>query len=116
MTAEFDGGLAKPQDVHGRNYDACDRQLSRNVVPTCAEYLAHHRRPAVPGARDVEIFKFTPRQKSPQISPILIADKITLHVSREKDGKLRVVYAGWDDFNVVQPDGFTSSRASIRAF
>jgi uncharacterized membrane protein YphA (DoxX/SURF4 family) len=32
MTAEFDGCLAKPQDVHGRNYDASDRQLSRNVV------------------------------------------------------------------------------------
>src|SRR5262245_61352175 len=41
----------------GENYDACDRQLSRNVVPTYAEYLAHHRRPAVPGARDVEIFE-----------------------------------------------------------
>src|SRR5215471_18974476 len=57
MTAEFDGCLAKPQGVHWRSDDACDRQLSRNVVPTCAEYLAHHRRPAVPGARDVEIFK-----------------------------------------------------------
>src|SRR6516162_6931923 len=29
------------------------------------------------------------------------AENVTLHVSREKDGKLRVVYAGWDDFNVV---------------
>src|SRR5262245_64875016 len=35
-----------------------------------------------------------PRQKQPQISPILISDKVTLHVSREKDGKLRLGYAG----------------------
>ena len=41
-----------------------------------------------------------PRQKAPQISPIFISDKVTLHVSREKDGKLRLVYAGWDDAKV----------------
>ena len=41
MTAEF---LAKLQGLHRRSYNACDRQLSRNVVPTCAESLAHHRR------------------------------------------------------------------------
>src|SRR6266436_1549135 len=35
-----------------------------------------------------------PRQKPPQISPIFISDKVTLHVSREKDGKLRLGYAG----------------------
>jgi hypothetical protein len=35
-----------------------------------------------------------PRQKQPQISPIFISDKVTLHVSREKDGKLRLGYAG----------------------
>jgi hypothetical protein len=29
-----------------------------------------------------------PREKPPQISPIFISDKVTLHVSREKDGKL----------------------------
>jgi hypothetical protein len=45
-----------------------------------------------------------PRQKAPQISPIFISDKVTLHVSREKDGKLRLVYAGWDDAKVVRPD------------
>jgi hypothetical protein len=28
-----------------------------------------------------------PRQKQPQISPIFISDKVTLHVSREKDKK-----------------------------
>ncbi len=35
-----------------------------------------------------------PRQKQPQISPIFISDKVTLHGSREKDGKLRPSYAG----------------------
>jgi hypothetical protein len=35
-----------------------------------------------------------PRQKQPQISPIFISDKVTLHVSRGKDGKLRLRYAG----------------------
>ena len=46
-----------------------------------------------------------PRQKPAQISPIFISDKVTLHVSREKGGKLRLVYAGWDDAKVVQPNG-----------
>src|SRR5262249_52839674 len=62
-------GFGKPQDVQGRNYDACDRQLSRNAVPT--EYLAHHGRPAVPGARDVEIFKlasFALHRSSPRVA------------------------------------------------
>ena len=35
-----------------------------------------------------------PCQKQPQISPIFISDKVTLHASWEKDGKLRLVYAG----------------------
>ena len=52
----------------------------------------------------------TPLQKTPQISPIFISDKVTLHVSREKDGKLRFVYAGWDDAKVVQPDGPSRAR------
>ena len=34
-----------------------------------------------------------PRQKPAQISPIFISDKVTLHVSREKDGKLHLVDA-----------------------
>jgi hypothetical protein len=42
-----------------------------------------------------------PLQKTPQISPIFKADTVRLHVSREKDGKLRLVYAGWDDTKVV---------------
>jgi hypothetical protein len=35
------------------------------------------------------------------IAPILIADSITPTISREKDGKLRIVYVGWDDARVV---------------
>jgi hypothetical protein len=35
------------------------------------------------------------------IAPIFIADSISLAVSREKDGKLRLVYAGRDDVKVV---------------
>jgi hypothetical protein len=34
-----------------------------------------------------------PREKPPQISPIFISDKVTLHVSREKDGKSGLLYA-----------------------
>jgi hypothetical protein len=51
-----------------------------------------------------------PREKPPQISPIFISDKVTLHVSREKDGKWRLVYAGWHDAKVVQPDGCGQAR------
>jgi hypothetical protein len=51
-----------------------------------------------------------PRPKPPQISPIFISDKVTLHVSREKDGKLRLVYAAWDDHMVVQPDSCGQAR------
>jgi hypothetical protein len=46
-----------------------------------------------------------PRQKPPRISPIFKADTVRLHVSREKDGKSGLVYVGWDDTKVVQPDG-----------
>jgi hypothetical protein len=46
-----------------------------------------------------------PRQKAPQISPIFKADTVEAHVSREKDGKWRLIYTGWDDTKVVQPDG-----------
>jgi hypothetical protein len=51
-----------------------------------------------------------PRQKQPQISPIFISNKVTLHISREKDGKFRLVCAGWDDTKVVQPDGCGQAR------
>ena len=51
-----------------------------------------------------------PRQNTPQISPIFQADTVRLHVSREKDGKFRLVCAGWDDTKVVQPDGCGQAR------
>src|SRR5439155_10400613 len=51
-----------------------------------------------------------PYQKQPPISPIFISDKVTLHVSREKDGKLHLVDAGWDDTKVVPPDGCGQAR------
>jgi hypothetical protein len=34
-----------------------------------------------------------PTPKSPQISPLFKADAVTLAVSAQKDGKLRLVYA-----------------------
>jgi hypothetical protein len=46
-----------------------------------------------------------PRQKFPEISPIFKADSVTLDVLREKDGKLRLVHARWDDAKIVQLDG-----------
>jgi hypothetical protein len=51
-----------------------------------------------------------PRGKPTQISPIFISDKVTLHVWREKDGKFRLVCAGWNDAKVVQPDGCGQAR------
>jgi hypothetical protein len=36
------------------------------------------------------IMQPAPRPKPPQISPIFIADKVSLAVSREEDGKLRL--------------------------
>jgi hypothetical protein len=50
-------------------------------------------------------------QKLP-IAPIFIADLISLAVSREKDWKLRIVYAGWDDAKVVEPSEVLELRAS----
>ena len=46
------------------------------------------------------------------ISPIFTADSVTITVSREKDGKLRIVKAGWDDYKVAQPDEVRQLRAS----
>jgi hypothetical protein len=43
----------------------------------------------------------TPQAQKLPIAPILKANSITLVVSREKDGKLRLVYVGWDDVKVV---------------
>jgi hypothetical protein len=39
----------------------------------------------------------TPQAQKLPIAPIFIADSVSLAVSREKDSKLRIVYAGWDD-------------------
>src|SRR5262249_18420034 len=64
--------------------------------------------PVLFGVRD-------PLQKTPQISAIFKADSVTLHLSQEKDGKLRLVYAGWDDTKVVQPDGCGQARRGGRA-
>ena len=55
--------------------------------------------------------RICPLQKLP-IAPIFIAKKILLAVLREKDGKLRVVYAGWGDAKVVEPSDVLELRAS----
>jgi hypothetical protein len=44
----------------------------------------------------------TPQAQKLPIPPIFIADSVSLAVSREKDGKLRLIYAGWDDAKVVE--------------
>jgi len=41
------------------------------------------------------------RTQPASIAPIFIADKVSLAVWREKDGKCAWVYAGWDDVKVV---------------
>ena len=53
-----------------------------------------------------------PSRARDAIAPIFIADKISLAVLREKDGKLRVVYAGWGDAKVVEPSEVLELRAS----
>ena len=54
----------------------------------------------------------TPHPQKLSIAPIFIADKVSLAVSGEKDGKLRLVYAGWDDAKVVEPSEVLEVRAS----
>ena len=44
------------------------------------------------------------------VAPLFKADAVNIAVSASKDGKLRVVYAGWDDAKVVQPDGCGQAR------
>jgi hypothetical protein len=39
----------------------------------------------------------------PNPSPVLIADKCTLTFSAEAEGRIRIVYQGWDDPRVVLP-------------
>ena len=40
----------------------------------------------------------TPLRKTVQISPIFTSDRVTLHVSREKDGKSGLLYAQFGRF------------------
>ena len=54
----------------------------------------------------------TPPASKQPIAPIFIADKVSLAVSREKDGKLRLIYAGWDDAKVVEASEGLELRAS----
>jgi hypothetical protein len=54
----------------------------------------------------------SPRETASDLA-IFISDKVTLHVSREKDGKWRLVYAGWHDAKVVQPDGCGQARRGV---
>jgi hypothetical protein len=56
-------------------------------------------------------FGTTPHPQKLPMAPIFIADSVSLAVSREKDGKLRIVYAGWDDAKVVQPGGYGQARS-----
>jgi len=56
--------------------------------------------------------RLTPPASTKQIYPILIADSVTPTVSRQKDGKLRIVYAGWDNAKVVQVHEVLELRAS----
>ena len=49
----------------------------------------------------------------PTMKRCLISNEVsrcTLHVSRKKDGKWRLVYAGWHDTKVVQTDGCGQAR------
>jgi hypothetical protein len=50
-----------------------------------------------------------PREEFP---PLFKADSANLTVSASKDGKLRMVYGGWDDAKVVLPDEVLELRAS----
>jgi hypothetical protein len=57
-------------------------------------------------------FGTTPLPQKLLIAPIFIADSVSLAVSREKDWKLRIVYAGWEDAKVVEPSEVLEIRAS----
>jgi hypothetical protein len=54
-----------------------------------------------------------PTSKAPD-RPDFIADSILLAVSREKDGRLRLVYAGWGDAKAVQPSRYGQARSGWR--
>jgi hypothetical protein len=50
------------------------------------------------------------------IAPIFIADKDSLAVSPEKDGELRIAYAGWNDVKVVLLGTSTLAEADSGPF
>ncbi len=56
--------------------------------------------------------KRDPLDKSGSDHPDFKADSVSLAASPEKEGKLRLVYAGSDDFEVVQPDEVLELGAS----
>jgi hypothetical protein len=47
-----------------------------------------------------------------QLSPLFKADKATLAIAAQRDGSLRVTYAGWDDARVIL-GGSRSSWAGV---
>ena len=47
------------------------------------------------------------------IAPLFEADSVTMAVSREKDGNLRIVYAGWNNAKAVRPDEELELRARL---
>lgn len=56
---------------------------------------------------------------APHPPPLLTADGVTLAVSAEKDGKLRVVYGGWEDAKVLLPGEHVelwNVRGQVQAF
>jgi putative ABC transport system substrate-binding protein len=63
-------GNADGRECSRARYYGYDRQLSHNLVPTCAEYFAHHRRSAVPGTRDV---KFSAVQGAAQLRGVEVS-------------------------------------------
>jgi hypothetical protein len=68
-----------------------------------------------PNAIFSQVLAPTPQAQKLPIAPIFIADKVSLAISRERDGKLRLVYGGWDNANVVQPDGCGQARGQWEA-
>ena len=76
-------------------------------MPRAVQRAAHRR------SGDLSISRVRTVWRTYQLwnAPIFIADSVSLAVSREKDGKLRIVYAGWDNANVVQPGGYGQARS-----
>ena len=57
----------------------------------------------------------TPLSQKLPIAPIFIAHSVTPTTSRQKDGKLRIVYAGWDGAKVVQVHQVLGASGKLRA-